>query len=431
MGPVTVPVDWRPRAYQLPLWKYLEDGGKRAVAVWHRRAGKDATALNWTVTSAFQRPGLYWHLLPTYNQGRKIVWNGRTKEGRRFIDAWPGEAVKSINNTEMTLELKNNSIWQVVGTDNVDRLVGANPVGCVFSEYSLQDPKAWDYIRPILAENGGWALFIYTSRGRNHGHDLYEMARQNPQWFAQKLTVDNTGAMPMSAVQEERDAGMPEEMIQQEFYCSFDAALVGSYYAQGMAKALDEGRITSVYYDQSLDVHTVWDIGVHDSTTIWFYQTHGNEIRLIDFYENSGEGLQHYIRILREKDYVYGKHYAPHDIEVREFSTQKTRKDTAAMLGLKFTVCPRLPLQDGIDAVRGILNRCVFDAEKCSRGIEALRQYKKSWNDKMKMYNATPDHDWTSHAADAFRYLAVTHREKKRTAIVLPQSAMMEYNPFE
>jgi len=431
MTAISIPVDWSPRFYQFPLWNYLEGGGKRAVAVWHRRAGKDATALNWTVTSAFQRPGLYWHLLPTYNQGRKIVWDGRTKEGRPFLSAWPKDAVRAINNTEMKLELENDSIWQVVGTDNVDRLVGANPVGCVFSEYSLQDPRAWDYIRPILAENGGWALFIYTPRGRNHGHTLLEVAKSNPKWYHQVLSVDDTGILDPAAIQEERDAGMPEEMIQQEYFCSFDAALVGSYYGQEMDLAFKDGRITDVPYDPRLEVHTAWDLGMSDSTAIVFYQESGTEIRIIDYYEASGEGLPHYIRILKEKGYDYGSHFGPHDIQVRDFSTGKSRLETAAIMGIKFKVAPKLGLLDGIDAVRIALRRMVFDKTKCARLIEAMRQYKKSWNDKMRCYSSHPDHDWTSHPADGMRTLVTTLKD--RTFIKRNREAttgLAQYDPF-
>ena len=429
MSNIVVPVDWRPRAYQLPLWSFFEKGGKRAVAIWHRRAGKDATALNLTVTAAFTRPGLYWHLLPTYNQGRKIVWDGISKDGRKFMDAWPKEAIRGINNTDMKLELENNSIWQVVGTDNVDRLVGSNPVGCVFSEYSLQDPLAWDYIRPILAENGGWALFIYTPRGRNHGYELFEMAKRNPRWFAQQLTVDDTHAISLDAIEEERDAGMPEEMVQQEFYCSFDAALVGAYYGHQMEKALKEERITKVPYEPRLEVNTAWDLGMGDSTAVWFYQVSGFEIRIIDYYEASGEGMAHYAKVLAGKEYLYGKHYAPHDIEVRDFSVGKSRRDVAAALGIKFIVVPKLSVADGIEAVRNILNKCWFDADRCNRGIEALRQYKKSWNEKTRSYSSTPDHDWTSHAADAFRYLAVSMKEKRNRGFQL-QRRTESYDPF-
>jgi len=193
---IIVPRNWKPRLYQQPLWYYLENGGKRAVAIWHRRAGKDTVSLNWTVVSLVQRPGLYWHMLPTYQQGRKIVWDGINKDGRKFLDYFPPELIDNVNNTEMKIEFKNGSIFQVVGTDNVDRLVGANPIGCVLSEYSLQDPRAWNYLRPILAENEGWALFIYTPRGRNHGHDLFAMAKKQPDWFSELLTVEVEKRVP-------------------------------------------------------------------------------------------------------------------------------------------------------------------------------------------------------------------------------------------
>jgi hypothetical protein len=331
----------------------------------------------------------------------------------------------------MKLELENDSIWQVVGTDNVDRLVGANPVGCVFSEYSLQDPRAWDYIRPILAENGGWALFIYTPRGRNHGHTLLEVAKSNPKWYHQVLSVDDTGILDPAAIQEERDAGMPEEMIQQEYFCSFDAALVGSYYGQEMDLAFKDGRITDVPYDPRLEVHTAWDLGMSDSTAIVFYQESGTEIRIIDYYEASGEGLPHYIRILKEKGYDYGSHFGPHDIQVRDFSTGKSRLETAAIMGIKFKVAPKLGLLDGIDAVRIALRRMVFDKTKCARLIEAMRQYKKSWNDKMRCYSSHPDHDWTSHPADGMRTLVTTLKD--RTFIKRNREAttgLAQYDPF-
>ena len=369
-----VPVDWRPRPYQLPLWKFLEDGGKRAVCVWHRRAGKDLCSINWAVVSALQRPGLYWHLFPTYNQGRKIAWDGMTKDGRAFLNHFPEELVEGKNNTEMRLTLKNGSIFQVVGTDNVDRLIGANPVGVIFSEYSVQDPRAWDYIRPILAENDGWALFIFTARGRNHGYDLLNIAKRNETWFQQVLSVEDTRAIPMSAVDEERAAGMPEEMIEQEFFCSFDAPLVGAYYGNAMARLLADKHITKVPYEPLLDVHTSWDLGVGDSTVILFFQLQGNEIRIIDYYENQGEGLAHYIKVLREKEYVYGDHYAPHDIQVRDFSTGRSRLEIARELGGRFRVAANLRIDDGIEAVRSILPRCYFDEDKCSHLIEALRQ---------------------------------------------------------
>ena len=425
---IQVPDNWRPRDYQLDLWKYLENGGKRAVAVWHRRAGKDLLSVNWCVTAALKRKGLYWHLLPTYNQGRKIVWDGMTRDGRSFLEHFPKELWANVNNTDMRLELKNGSIYQVVGTDNVDRLVGSNPVGVVFSEYSLQDPRAWDLVRPILAENGGWAVFIYTARGRNHGYDLFNMADRNERWFCQRLSIDDTSVLTQEAIEEEREAGMPEELIQQEFYCSFDAPLVGSYYGSLMAKALAEERIKNVPYEPRLEVHTAWDLGMGDSTAIIWFQQFGNEYRIIDYYENQGEGIPHYVKIVREKDYIYGRHIAPHDIKVREMGTGKSRFEVARDLGLRFDICPNIQIDDGIEAARSIIPRCYFDEKKCTILVEALRQYRKDYDEKNKVYKNRPLHDWSSHGADAFRYLALGTRDINKNRQNLPSFADSNYN---
>jgi len=431
MPTIQVPSNWQPRPYQRRMWDFMEGGGKRAVCVWHRRAGKDLCSINWCVVSALTRPGLYWHLFPTYSQGRKIAWDGMTRDGRKFLDHFPKEMVTAVNNTEMRLTLSNGSIFQVVGTDNADRLVGANPVGVVFSEYSIQDPRAWDYIRPILAENEGWALFIYTARGRNHGYDLLNVAKRNESWFQEVLSVEDTRSIPMSAIDDERAAGMPEEMIQQEFFCSFDAPLVGSYYGNPMAKLLADGHITKVPYDPVLDVHTSWDLGVGDSTVIIFFQMAHNEIRIIDFYDNQGEGLPHYIKTLREKEYVYGDHFAPHDIKVRDFSTGKSRLEVARELGIRFRVVANLRIEDGIEAVRSVLPRCYIDEDKCSHLVEALRQYRKDYDEKHLTFKDRPLHDWTSHPADAMRYLALGIRDRQNSKMAsLPRQAESEYEIF-
>lgn len=415
---ITLPYKYRPRVYQQKSWNYLQQDkkGLRAVNLWHRRAGKDLHAINTTACKAMQRVGLYWHMLPTYKQGRNIVWNGHTKEGRSFLSHFPDEIIASKNSTEMRLTLKNGSIYQVVGTDNINSLVGTNPVGVVLSEYSLHDPAAWDYLRPILAENDGWAMFIFTARGKNHGFRLYEMASKNPNWFCQKLVAgsgpqstkreDGSPVISDEIIQEERISGMSEEMIQQEFYNSFEAPLVGAYYGAQMLW-LDKqvpARFGKVPWDESLPVHTWWDLGVDDSTSIWFMQQYGHEIRLIDYLENSGEGLNYYAKQLRERPYAYGKHVAPHDINVRELSTGKSRLEYARSLGIKFEVAGMHEVADGISAVRSTLTQCWFDDEKCGRGIAALREYQKEWDEDKKVFKSHPRHDWASHGADAFRY---------------------------
>lgn len=259
-------------------------------------------------------------MLPTATQGRKVVWEGLDGTGRRLIDqAFPREVRASMWHDRMTMELKCSSVWQVVGSDNYDRLVGANPVGVVFSEWSLTDPRAWDYVRPILAENGGWALFIHTPRGKNHGYELYDLVRHHGDWFSEKLTVAETGILSPEAVEAERRSGMSEALIQQEYYCSFEAANEGSYYGKLLEQAEQEGRVTAVPHQPELAVETWWDLGIGDSTAIWFVQRAGQELHLIDYYECSGEGFAHYAKVLQERGYVYGTHWAPHDIQARDW----------------------------------------------------------------------------------------------------------------
>ena len=417
MTELPLPNSWEPRGHQLPLWGFLENGGKRAVAVWHRRAGKDSTALNFTACAAHERQANYWHMLPSAKQGRKGVGEAIDRQGRRVIDqAFPEALRDSKRDDEMLIRLKCGSTWQVVGSDNFDSLIGANPAGVVFSEYSVADPRAWDYIRPILAENGGWALFIYTPRGRNHGSSLYEMARKTPGWFAEKLTVDDTNIIGPEIIAEERASDMPEEMIQQEYYCSFQAALVGAYYGKLMETAERDNRITSVPWQPDYPVITAWDLGVGDATAIWFAQQVGREIHLIDYYEHAGVGLDHYAKVLAEKPYAYDMrqgYILPHDADVKEMSTGRSRLETLNQLGMRTgrRILPNDRIEDGINAARVILPRCWFDETKCARGIEALRQYRKAWDDERKVFNDKPEHDWTSHPADAFRYLARGLRE--------------------
>lgn len=431
---ITIPYRYTPRHYQLPLWQYMDNtpSGARAVSVAHRRAGKDLNALNITIKKMLERPGLYWHILPTYQQGKKIVWDGMDGTGRPFLDYFPKALLDGEpNNTELRVRLKNGSIWQVVGTDDPSRLVGTNPVGCVWSEYSIQNPDAWEYVRPIHAENGGWDIFIFTPRGKNHGHRILNLANKNPKWFAEVLTVNDTHAISQEAIDEERASGMPEEMIQQEYYCSFDAPLQGAYYAEQMMRAEQEQRITNVPYESRLPVHTAWDLGVDDSTTIWFFQQSHLEIRLIDYEEFSGEGLPRCAKALSSRPYSYGVHYAPHDIEVRDFSANgRTRREIARSLGINFRTGKKLPVQEGIEAVRSLLNKCWFDEKKCAKGIESLREYRKDYDEKLKVFRSSPRHDAASHGADAFREMANNVRDHRSDHSKPKTTRLTAHDPF-
>lgn len=421
---LTLPHKFKPRDYQLPLMQALDDGFDRLVAVWHRRAGKDKTLINVVAKKALERVGTYFYLFPTYSQGRKVLWNGRDKDGLRFLDHIPKQLIKRINSQEMLIELINGSIIQIVGTDNVDSILGTNPIGVVFSEYSLQDPIAWSYIKPILIENGGWAIFNFTPRGENHAYDLYEYARKNPKWFCQLLTVEDTKVVPKEKLESIRLEYIAEHgddsLFWQELYCDFKVPIQGSYYGKLLQKAEQDGRVSNVPYEPQLPVNTYWDLGIDDSMTIWFVQFLGKERRIIDYYENSGEGLKHYIQVLQDRKYIYGDHWAPHDIEVRELTTGKSRLETARSLGIDFNVAPRLSVSDGIDAVRNVLAKCWFDKEKTSKGLNALKHYHKEFDKKNKVYRKNPKHDWSSHGADAFRCFAVV--EEEETSYDVPSS---------
>lgn len=440
-----MPNEWDCLDHQKDLWNYLDNGGKRAVAVWHRRAGKDSTALNYTATESIENVGVYWHMLPTQTQARKVVWDGIDRHGRRMIDqAFPKDLREATRAQQMQIEMKSGSIWQLCGSDNFDSLVGANPVGVVFSEWSLCNPRAWDYIRPILAENGGWALFIYTARGKNHGYTLAEMAKKNPNWHFQSLTVDDTKREDGSpiiteeAIEEERQAGMTEDMIQQEFYCSFDVAIPGAYYSKEIAAARKDKRIGFVPIEPNLQVHTFWDLGVSDAMTIWFVQAVGKEIRCINYYENNNEGMAHYANYLKtfakEHNIEYGDHFAPHDIEVRELMSGKSRKDTALEMGVKFRTVERVKaISEGIEATRRIFPRVWFDENRCDQGINALASYHREYDEKKDIYKDHPVHDWASNGADAFRQIGQAWNDKLAQPgkqFTQPVTANMDYNVF-
>lgn len=406
---------WSLRDYQHPLWDYLEGGGSRAIVNWHRRAGKDLFAINRIAWCMLNRPGLYWHVFPTYNQGRKVIWEGYRNDGVPFLHAFPRQLVESENNTEMRISLSLGSTYQVVGADDPDRLVGSNPIGIVFSEFALmpQAERVWQLLSPILFANGGWALFISTPRGRNFFWKLYDSAGSNPEWFRETLTIldskytDAEGnerpVVTMADIDELRGQGTDEAFIQQEFFGSFTAPLSGSYYGNILDTLDKTGKIGKVPWEPQLPVNTWWDLGVRDSTSIVCTQELASEIRVIDCYQNSGEPMSTYVKWLHEKPYVYGKHIAPWDITVRELSVGKARIEVARSLGIRFTVCPQHRVQDGIEAVRNTLQTCFFDREKCAPLLEALRNYRKKYNPEMHTFGAEPVHDKYSHFADAFR----------------------------
>lgn len=419
MTEIILPHQWEPRFYQDPLWTYMHGGGKRAIAIWPRRHGKDDVALHYTACAAHERVGVYWHLLPQQNQARKAIWDAvNPHTGRRRIDdAFPQALRDTTREQDMMIRFKSGSTWQVIGSDNYDALVGTPPIGVVFSEWALSNPQAWSLIRPILAENGGWAMFITTPRGRNHAHRMFEMAQTSEGWFAQRLTATETGVFAPDVLETERQELIAERgdedgeaIFQQEYMTSFSAGLPGAYYAKTIDRLETAGQIGWVPYNPQRQVHTAWDLGRNDATAIWFVQANGGGWDVIDYYANTSVGIDHYVKVLKERDYNYGEHLLPHDADNEQLvSTTGSVSETVTSMGLRnVRVVPRTKsLTNDINEVRQILPMCRFDKAKTEKGLDALRSYRRIWDEKLKAYRDTPLHDWASDPADAFRTFAV------------------------
>ena len=432
---------WKRRPYQRALWDFLKNGGKRAIAVWHRRAGKDDVALHFAAIEAHKRIGNIWHCLPEYAQGRKALWTAvNAHTGKRRIDeAFPHELRESTNDTEMFIRFKNGSTWQVIGSDQYNRTVGASPSTIIYSEFALANPSAWAYHRPMLQENNGTALFITTPRGRNHALDLLKHAQQTPDWFSEILTAKQTGAISAEALDEARaeyvalyGADMGQAQFEQEYNCSFTASVLGSFYALEMASVRAEGRVTPIEPVADEPVHRAWDIGIGDDTSVWKFQVVGSQIFILSHKATSGVGVEWWRDELAKEDrelgWKTGTDWVPHDAKHREFGTGRTVIETMRGLNLKPMPVPSVPVQDGINAVRRTLPYCVFHPRCEEGGLSALEMYRREWDDDKKTFRAIAVHDWTSHPADAFRYLALSWRAAKarvveppkRTGIVIP-----------
>lgn len=436
MSQIELPANgWKPRWYQLAFWKYMERGGDRACLVWPRRHGKDLTAINWMATASQMRVGTYWMVYPYLNQGRRIAWTGMTKEGAKFLDAFPNELVLRRQNAEMRLELKNGSVIQIMGADEPDRFVGSNPIGIFFSEWPLMNPLVWKLTSPILAENGGWAVWGYTPRGANHGLDKLNEAKTTKGWFHSHLTAADCKVMSKEALLKLKAELKDDSLFRQEAFTSFTVPLQGAYYQSQFKYLHKHKRLIDIPIETALPVTTAWDLGIHDKMCIWLSQeTRSGEVRIVDYYENSDEGLSHYIRWLHkwsnEHNVTFKEHLAPHDIAVRELSTGKSRLETAREMGIRFRPVQRHLLEDGIEAVRNFLPKCWFNYVPCKAGVNALKSYTKKWDESKNTYASRPEHDWASHPADAFRTLVWGQRRNNKPKTKAEMYAQTEYDIF-
>lgn len=411
MAEIYLPYRFEPRHYQWPLWRAVVDKGtKRAVCVWHRRAGKDKTFLNILVAKAMQQMGNYAYYFPTATLGRKALWdNIDAKSGMRVIDHLPPELVKKPNEQQMKLTLVNGSTIQVLGTDNLD-VVGGNHFGVIFSESAQQNPLAWDYIRPILAENGGWALFNGTPRGKNWFYRLMLQAQENPDWYCSVLTVEDTGAITPEQIEAERRAGMREEMIRQEFYCDFTIGMPGAIYARFIEEARRQGRITRLPVDGNSLVHTAWDLGSPRNTVVWYFQTVGKWIRVIGCDRERDETIVQRVARMKASGFQFGTHFLPHDAAqtARNGKTLAVELQEAGFTGVR--IVPRTAdIWYGINHAQQMFPSIEFDGEKCAAGLEALEAYHTKEIAEANYTTSEPVHDWASHTADAFRTMAEAH----------------------
>jgi hypothetical protein len=425
MTKIVLPNNWEPRSYQKKAWKYLERGGRHAELIWHRRSGKDEIALHRAACAAFERVAGYWHMLPEYSQARKAIWDAvNPHTGKKRIDeAFPVELRKTTRNQEMMIEFKNGSTWQVVGSDSYNSLVGATPAGIVYSEWALANPNSRAYLRPILAENKGWQIFITTPRGKNHAYKTFQAARNNPDAYAEILDVEQTKVLTLEEIAREKRAYIDEfgedyglAKFDQEYMCSFTASNIGAILAAGISRLEKQGRIGShVEFDPNgADFYISADIGRKDTSTWYFWQPTIGGYTIFDYDCGFGLDADQWCDRLRDKISQYkrangssalGKIWLPHDARNKTFAA----KYSAIEIFLKYfgashvKITPDSKKADRVNAARRIIQRCEF-SDKCEKGLEGLSAWSYIWDEERRIFSSDPDHNWASHDGDGFSY---------------------------
>jgi len=430
MSNISLPNNWQPRPAQMAAWSYMENGGRHAELIWHRRFGKDEVALHRTACAAFERYANYWHMLPEYSQARKAIWEAvNPHSGKRRIDeAFPDAIRAGIDNTKMQLRLKGGSSWQVVGSDNPDSLVGSTPAGIVYSEWALSNPNARAYLRPIITENNGWQYFITTPRGRNHAYSTYTAARRNmlagEDSFAQILDIHDTGVMtPEQIAKELRDyiddfgEDYGRSKFEQEYLCSFEAAILGAILARTLGISEKEGRISDdvVFDPWGAPIEVTCDIGRRDTATWWFWQPMVGGYQIIDHDAGWGIDAEEWVVRLKTKLRQYetasgrpalGRIWLPHDARAKTFSAKRTTVEIflEAFGSDHVAMTPRSSIADRVNAARVLTPRVKFAETKCAKGLDALRSWRYEYDEEKKIFSSDPLHDWSSHDGDGYSY---------------------------
>jgi hypothetical protein len=406
-----IKLKYRPRS----VFEDFHDRNQRwAVIVAHRRCGKTVACINDLIVKALleNKPhAQYAYIAPFYSQAKSVAW--------RYLERFSEPVLAKSNQSELWVELINGARIRLFGADNPDALRGNFLDGVVLDEMADMKPSVWgEIIRPLLADRLGWATFIGTPKGHNAFYDIFNEAQKKPNWYTKVLRADQTNLLPQSELDDAKST-MSDNQYEQEFLCSFEAAIVGAYYGQEMRRITDLDRITTVDYDPMFPCHTAWDLGFNDSTSIWWFQVVYGEIRVLDHHSSNGQAVPFYTGLLQQKEdefgYKYGYHYLPHDARAKTMASggKSIIEQFATKIDIKhLKIVPNLSLQDGIQATRLALTRAWFD-NRCEEGIECLRQYQREWDDDKKVFRDRPKHDWTSHSADAFRYLSIVWKDEE------------------
>jgi len=433
----TLPTEFVARPYQQNLINafFKSKPCRRAYIVWHRRSGKDLTSWIILTIKALQRCGTYYYLFPTARQARKALWLGIGKTGVSFLDYIPDRLIDKINNTEMRIHLINKSVIQLIGAASYNYAMGTNPVGLVFSEYALQSPLAYTYLLPIITENGGWCILNTTPRGHNHAYKLFEQVKNNKNWYTSTETVATTvsslrlgkSVVSPDDIKEAKAGGMSYELIAQEFLCSWSSGLETAYFAKYIARSRAQGMVKMLPRVHKT-IYTFWDLGVKDPTAIFFVAFDEQNFFIMDYYENTRLGMEHYIEyVVRYKERhncVFGGHFAPHDMKVQEYSTGETRLDFARKQGINFKVVPKPKSKmHAIDVLRGIFDLFYFNRPKCERVFDCLMQYHAAINSEGG--ESKPAHDWSSNCLDAMQLISQAY-----IANLLPIKPSVAYKKY-
>lgn len=395
-----ITIDYRPRPQSIA---YHERTQRWACTVAHRRFGKTVREINELIKRAAtcEKPSpRFAYIAPYHAQAKAIAWD--------YLKRYARPLAAKVMESELSIDLVTGARIRLFGADNPDALRGIYLDGVVLDEYGDMRPSLWgEIIRPLLTDRQGWASFIGTPKGKNHFHAIAELAKDSDDWFHQELKASETGIVAPDELDDARRQMTPEQYAQ-EFECAFDVPALGAIYAKELADCATQGRITTVPYDRAALVHTAWDLGVGDDTCIWFWQQVGREIHLIDYYAANGQPITHYLSVVGSRGYDYGSHFVPHDAEARERWSAGTMTQVAEEQGFNMTVLPREDVEQGINAARMMFSRCWFDEKKCAQGLDALMNYRREYAEKLGQFKPTPLHDWASHGADAFRYLAMS-----------------------